>query len=79
MPKTTLDELRQMMNSGKWNEAILAASSFPHLPERGRDRILSAREAIRRPDFQRELGRSIDGLIEAGKQALIDCYMRDSN
>lgn len=79
MPKTTLDELRRMMGRGEWNEAILAAAALPHLPERGRDRILSAREAIRRPDFQKELGRSIEGLIEAGKQALIDCYARKSS
>lgn len=79
MPKTTLDGLRRMMGSGRWNEAILAAASLPHLPPKGRDRILSAREAIQRPEFQKELGKSIEGLIEAGKQALIDCYARQSN
>ncbi len=45
------------------------ASRFPRL---GSDRavILAAWEAVARPDFQRQLGREPEALIEAGIAAL---------
>lgn len=66
--------LRALMGADRWREAILMASAFHRLPAAARGRILSAREAYLRPDFQRALGRSPDQLIAEGKVALIECY-----
>ena len=72
--RSNLKELQGHMVRGEWREATLMAASFARIPAFGRDRILSAREAYQRPEFQRQLGRSIEQLIEDGKAALVECY-----
>jgi hypothetical protein len=70
----SLVELRALMACGEWRLAILRASAFPQIRPAARDRLLSAREAYLRPDFQRQLGRDPEELIQIGKQALLECY-----
>lgn len=66
--------LQALMAAGEWRKAILLAASFPRLPEGARGRILAAREAYQRPEFQRELGRNPDDLKAAGIEALQEHY-----
>ncbi len=61
------------MEAGRWREAILFAARFQDLGTQ-RDRILSAREAYNRPDFQREIGKDPTQLIAAGIAALNERY-----
>ena len=68
-----LDYVRDAMRAGNWPLAIQLAAKFPELGAAKAD-ILKAREAILRPDFQRQIGRCPAQLIEAGKAALIGRY-----
>lgn len=64
-----IDVLRAHMAGGAWPAAIKLAASFGELgAERGP--ILSGREALLRPAFQRQLGRDPAAQIELAKQAL---------
>lgn len=67
--KTKIDRLREMTAQGDWDEAIKLAASFPRLGDQ-RKAITQAREAISRPEFQRQLGRDPAQLIEAGIQSM---------
>lgn len=68
-----IDTLRGHMAAGRWPEAIKLAATFARLgPER--ETILKGREALNRPDFQRQLGRDPHALIENAKAALRDRY-----
>lgn len=73
-----IDILRSHLEKSEYKEAILLAAKFPRLGKEKED-ILKAREAILRPDFQRQLGRDIDALIENGKKAVISKYEKKSN
>ncbi|HOR01134.1 MAG TPA: hypothetical protein PLJ35_20150 [Anaerolineae bacterium] len=66
---TKLSLLQDAARAGDWRQALRIASRFPRL---GSDRavILAAWEAVARPDFQRQLGREPEALIEAGIAAL---------
>lgn len=66
---TGRERVRAEMDAGNWREAILAAAKFPDLGDE-RDAILSGREAIVRPAFQRQLKRDPEALIEVAKAAL---------
>lgn len=68
-----IDVLREHMRSGRWNEAITLAGSFSRLGEH-KVAITRAKEAVLRPDFQRQLGRDIDSLIAEGVAALKERY-----
>lgn len=68
-PVAKIDTLRAHMAAGEWCAAIKLAASFGELgAERGP--ILSGREALLRPAFQKQLGREPAALIEAAKAAL---------
>lgn len=71
--QTKLSKLKDKVAAGDWNGAILIAAKFQELGEE-RDAILSAREAILRPAFQRMIKKDPAALIEAGKQALVRRY-----
>lgn len=66
---TKLSKVQEAASEGDWNRAILLAAKFQDLGGH-RDAILSAREAINRPDFQRQLKRDPETLIAAGIAAL---------
>lgn len=66
---TKLDGIKAAAGRGDWRAALLAAARFPDLGEH-RGAILSAREALERPGFQRQLGRQPEALVEAGIAAL---------
>jgi hypothetical protein len=68
-PPRKIDALRAYMASGDWDAAILLAAKFPRLGCQQRA-IEQAREALLRPAFQRQLGRSPAALREAGIAAL---------
>jgi len=70
---TKLSKVRDAAQAGDWNRAILLAAKFQDLGTQ-RDAILSAREAINRPEFQRQLHRDPDALKTAGIAALKDRY-----
>ena len=58
-----------MAAQGDWHEAIKLAGSFARLGEH-RKPITQAKEAICRPEFQRQLGRDPDQLIASGIEAM---------
>lgn len=72
-PAKKIDAVRSAMGAGDWPQAIKLAAKFQQLGDE-RNAILSAREAVLRPGFQRQLGRDPAALVEAGKQALIRRY-----
>lgn len=57
------------MAAGDWDRAITFAARFQQLGD-ARNDILSAREALLRPDFQRQLGRDPATLRAVGIAAL---------
>lgn len=63
------DEVRALLAAGRVREAILRAAKFQDLGDH-RDRILSAREAYLRPEFQRAVKKDPDLLIRDGLAAL---------
>lgn len=71
--KTKLSEVREAAAAGNWKQAILKAAKFGDLGNERND-ILSAREAINRPDFMRQLRRDPETLIAAGINALKQRY-----
>ena len=66
-------EVRALIEAGRFREAIGRAAKFQDLGDH-RGRILSAREAYERPDFQRQIGKNPDELIAAGIAALRERY-----
>lgn len=68
-----IDILRGHLDNNDYKAAILLASKFPRLGKE-KEVIMKAREALLRPDFQKQLGRDINLLIEQGKQAIINKY-----
>lgn len=71
--KTKLSGVKEAAASGDWRKAVLLAAKFQDLGEQ-RNAILSAREAINRPDFQRQMRRDPDILLAAGVAALKQRY-----
>lgn len=67
------ERIRGLVRAGRLREAVLTAAKFRDLGE-ARDRVLSAREAYQRPDFQRSLGKDPDLLIADGVLALQERY-----
>lgn len=66
-------EIRALVEAGRFRDALLRAAKFQDLGPQ-RDRILSAREAYQRPDFQRQIGKDPDALVAAGIAALKERY-----
>jgi hypothetical protein len=67
-------EIRALLEAGRLREAVLRASKFADLGEH-RDRILSAREAYQRPEFQKQIGKDPMQLIADGVAALRERYV----
>lgn len=72
-PPRKIDAVLAAMAIGNWREATRLAAKFPRLGQHARA-IMQAHEAYTRPDFQRQLGRDPQQLIEAGKAALEERY-----
>ncbi len=70
---TKLSKVKEAAAAGDWNKAILLAAKFGDLGTQ-RDAILSAREAINRPDFMKQIKRDPAALIDAGVAALKERY-----
>lgn len=66
-------EIRQLLEAGRFRDAILRAAKFADLGDH-RDRILSAREAYQRPEFQAQIGKDPLQLINDGIAALRERY-----
>lgn len=66
-------EVRALVESGRFREAIARAAKFRDLGDH-RDAILGAREAYERPQFQQQLGKDTLLLINAGIAALRERY-----
>jgi hypothetical protein len=74
--ETKLSFVAAAMAQNDWPQAIKLAAKFQRLGSEKND-IMRAHEALVRPEFQRQLGRDIDVLIEAGKAALLRRYPID--
>lgn len=70
--ETKLAILRGLVATDRWREALKLAASWPDAAKE----VRQAWEACARPDFQRQLGRDPDALIEAGKAALKARYLQ---
>lgn len=68
--KTKLAVLRELIASERWREALRLAASWPDANKE----VRQAWEAFARPDFQRQLGRDPETMIDAGKHALKTRY-----
>ena len=62
-------EIQRLLEAGQFRSAVLKAAKMQDLGPQ-RDRILSAREAYQRPDFQAQIGRDPLALINEGIAAL---------
>lgn len=72
-PPRKLDFVLKAMRAGDWEKAISLAAKFTNLGCEKRT-IMQANEAIKRPDFQRQLGRCPAQLIALGQMALVRRY-----
>lgn len=70
---TKLSQLQALMRAEKWADAIRFAAKFGDLGE-ARNAILSAKEAVVRPEFMRQLRKDPEALIAAGVEALRQRY-----
>jgi hypothetical protein len=71
--KQKIEILREYMVAGDWRAALKLAASWPSLGAHA-TAIRQGWEAYARPDFQRQLGRDVDSLIAAGREALQSRY-----
>lgn len=70
---TKLSCLKAAAESGDWPGALAIAAKFPNLGAE-KTAIMRAWEAVARPDFQRQLGRDPQALIDTGICALKSKY-----
>jgi hypothetical protein len=70
---TKLDKLRAAAAAGDWERVVAIAAAFPSLGAE-KDRIMKAREAFVRPEFQRQLGRDPEKLKTDGIAAIREKY-----
>lgn len=61
-PLKKIDVLRAAMGKGDWPAAIKLAAKFPSLGAE-KAAILSGREALLRPGFQRQLGKTHQNML----------------
>ncbi len=71
--KSKLSQLREKAEAGLWREAIAIAARFPQLGPQ-KDAILSAHGAYTNPSFYKQVGKDVEALKEAGKEALKQKY-----
>ena len=72
-PVTKLSQLRAAYQAGDYVGALRIAARFPNLGE-DRNAILTAWGAIQNPCMYAQMGRDVDALIAAGREALIQRY-----
>lgn len=68
--ETKLSIVKRHMRAGDWQEAIRLAARFPRLGEH-RNAVLDAHGAYTNPRFYVQIGRNLDALKDAGRQALL--------
>lgn len=68
-----LCELADAMSAGRWEDAILLAAKWSDLGDHAAA-IHRGREAILRPEFQRQIKRDPAQMIEEAKEALLERY-----
>lgn len=71
--ETKLQTLKNAAVAGDWKKAVSIAARFPRLGSI-RNAVLDAHMAYTNPRFLAQVGKDVDGCIEAGKSALIDAY-----
>ena len=74
---TKLDTLKTAAAAGDWQTAFSIAARFPRLGVH-RNAILDAHSAYTNPRFLVQIGRDVNGCIEAGKSALVAAYGLDT-
>lgn len=67
--------IRGHMASGDWRKAIAAAARLPVLGKH-REAILDAHGAYVRPEWARQIGKDPEALIEGGKSALREKFLK---
>lgn len=73
---TKLDTLKTAAAAGDWQTAFAIAARFPRLGAQ-RNAILDAHSAYTNPRFLVQIGRDVNGCINAGKLALTLAYNLD--
>ena len=73
MHQTKLAKLKELYTSGQQEPALCMAAKFPQL---GQHKIAITRgaDALKHPDFYRQMGRKPDELVAAGLAALRERY-----
>ena len=71
---TKISQLQALMRAEKWADAIRFAAKFGDLGDE-RNAILSAKEAVVRPEFMRQLRKDPDAVIAEGICALRRRYL----
>lgn len=64
------DELKQLLDAGKYRAALKLAASAPRLLQTHADAIRTGYAAASNPAFYRELGRDPDDLVASGVAAI---------
>jgi len=72
-PVKKIDLLRAAMAAVEWEKALSIAAKFPRLGEH-EFAIRCGNEAAQRPEFQRQLGKDPQAIIDAGIAALKERY-----
>lgn len=74
---TKLQTLKNAAAANDWQKAFSIAARFPRLGVH-RNAILDAHSAYTNPRFLTQIGRNVNGCIDAGKLALISAYSLDT-
>ena len=72
-PRSKASIVREHMAAGRWQDAIRIAARFPRLDQH-RGAILDAHGAYTNPRFFTQIGKDVDALKDAGRDALIDRF-----
>lgn len=73
---TKLEDVKYDWNNGDREIALKKVAKFPRLGKE-KDAIKLAVDCINNPDFYRQIGKDIDGCIEAGLDAIASKYNLD--
>lgn len=72
-PARKIDLLRAAMAAAEWEKALSIAAKFPRLGQH-EFAIRCGNEAAQRPEFQRQLGKDPQAIVNAGIAALKERY-----
>ncbi len=67
--QTKISILREHMAAGRWHDALKMAAKFPQLGDQ-KVAITRGADALKHPDFYRQLGKDVAVLVDAGVAAL---------